>query len=116
MLTSADVDAWAITYYSERIAREISELPVGIFAGYLRLLSALKQHGPDLGMPYSRSLGDKLFELRPAGREGIARVFYGAMQGKRIIMLHSFIKKTQRTPPKELRLARNRLMEAQRNG
>jgi phage-related protein len=47
-------------------------------------------------------MGDGLFELRPRGREGIARVFYCMMVGKKIVMLHSFIKKTNETPKREL--------------
>ena len=56
-------------------------------------------------------MGDGLFELRIKGQEGIARVFYCTQIGKRIIVLHSFVKKTQKTPIKELELARKRLGE-----
>jgi len=52
-----------------------------------------------------------LFELRVKGREGIARVFYCTKVGKRIVMLHGFVKKTQRTPIKELRKAEKRFLE-----
>lgn len=69
--------------------------------------------GADLRMPHSRALGDGLFELRPKGREGIGRVFYCAQQEKTIVVLHSFVKKTQDTPDKEMRLARKRLKDVQ---
>jgi phage-related protein len=45
------------------------------------------------------------------GAEGIARVFYCALIGKRIVMLHSFVKKSQKTPSKELNLAIKRMKE-----
>ncbi len=45
------------------------------------------------------------------GQEGIARVFYCTVVGKRIVMLHGFIKKSQKTPAKELKVARSRLLE-----
>lgn len=64
-------------------------------------------------MPHTRAMGDGLFELRVKGREGIARVFYCTMIGKRIIILHSFIKKTEKTPVKELEIARKRKLEVQ---
>lgn len=51
------------------------------------------------------------FELRLKGAEGIARVFYCTLIGKRIVMLHSFVKKTDRTPKRELEVAHNRLKE-----
>ena len=62
-------------------------------------------------MPHSRAMGGGLFELRPKGREGIARVFYCTKVGKKIVVLHSFIKKTDETPKRELDLARRRQKE-----
>ena len=50
-----------------------------------------------------------MFELRPRGRAGIGRAFYCFLVGKRVIVLHAFIKKTQQTPDSELKLARKRL-------
>ncbi|ABA50322.1 type II toxin-antitoxin system RelE/ParE family toxin [Burkholderia pseudomallei] len=61
------------------------------------------------------SNGGGLFELRPKGREGIGRVFYCTHVGQRVVVLHSFVKKTQETPQNELRTARVRLSEV-RNG
>ena len=58
-------------------------------------------------------IGDGLFELRPRGRAGIGRAFYCFMLGKRVTVLHAFIKKTQQTPDHELKLARKRLKELQ---
>lgn len=56
-------------------------------------------------------MGDGLFELRLKSAEGIARVFYCTLVGKRILVLHHFIKKTDKTPAKELDLARRRKKE-----
>lgn len=66
-------------------------------------------YGADLRLPHSRAMGDGLFELRCKGYEGIGRVFYCTMKGQHIIILHSFIKKTQETPSSELKIARRRL-------
>ncbi len=52
-----------------------------------------------------------LFELRLNGVEGIARVFFCTLVGKRIVMLHSFIKKSDKTPPREREIAEARLKE-----
>lgn len=71
----------------------------------------MEEHGADLRMPHSRAMGQGLFELRCKGREGIGRVFYCTMIGREIVILHSFIKKTQETPEKELDVARKRLKE-----
>ena len=106
---------WQITYFNDRIRRIVWQLPAGILADYLRMTDAMALYGADLRMPHSRSMGSGLFELRPKGPEGIARVFYCLQIGKTIVVLHSFIKKTQETPPKEIRLAKERAREV-RNG
>lgn len=80
-------------------------------ADYVRLVELLSEHGPGLGMPHSRALGAGLFELRPRGRSGIGRAFYCFLIGKRIVVVHAFIKKTQQTPDRELKLARKRVKE-----
>ena len=71
----------------------------------------MEVYGPDLGMPHTCAVGDGLFELRLKAAEGIARVFYSTLVGRRIVMLHQFIKKTKKTPRKELEIARRRMKE-----
>ena len=100
--------SWIIDYYSEEVRSEINALPVGIRASYARLANLLEEFGLDLRMPHSRAMGDGLFELRPRGREGIARVFYCMKIGRKIIMLHSFIKKSNVAPKRVLDIARRR--------
>ena len=67
--------------------------------------------GPNLGEPHTKAFGDGLFELRLKGAEGIARVFFCTLVGKRIVMLHSFIKKSQRTLLREREIAETRMKE-----
>jgi len=100
-----------VIYFNEHVKREVFALPTGIRADYLRLVDMLQKHGVDLRMPYSRAIGGGLFELRPKGREGIGRVFYCMQTGKRIVVLHSFVKKTQHTPLAQWRIARRRQAE-----
>lgn len=102
---------WTIDYYSEDVRLEIEALPVGIRASYARLTELLEEFGLELRMPHSRAMGSGLFELRPRGREGIARVFYCTKVGRKIIILHSFIKKTNETPKREMDIARRRQRE-----
>ena len=89
----------------------IAALPVGIRASYARLTELLEEFGLNLRLPYSRAMGNGLFELRPRGREGSARVFYCTKIGKKVIILHSFVKKTNKTPKRELEIARKRQRE-----
>lgn len=100
-----------IEYFHERVLAEIESWPVDVLADYARLVELLVDHGPSLRLPHSRPLGEGLFELRPRGRAGIGRALYCFMVGKRITVLHAFIKKTRETPGRDLKLARKRLKE-----
>ncbi len=102
---------FAIEYYNPRVLAEIESWPVGVLADYARLVELLIEHGPNLKMPHSKSLGKSLFELRPHGQEGIGRALYCFVAGKKITVVHAFIKKTQETPQRELKIARNRVKE-----
>lgn len=84
-----------------------------MLADYVYLVEPLIEYGPSLRLPYSRAFGDGLFELRPCGRAGIGREFYCFMVGKRVTVLHAFIKKTHQTPVHELKLARKHLKDLQ---
>ena len=103
--------AFEVEYFHPRVLAQVESWPVDIVADYAQLLELLAEHGPSLGMPHSRALGGGLFELRPRGRAGIGRAFYCFLIGKRIVVVHAFIKKTQQTPDKELKLARKRAKE-----
>lgn len=63
-------------------------------------------------MPHTRSLGGKLWEIRASGKDGISRGIYVAVKDKQVIVLRVFIKKTQKTPKKELDIAKERAKEA----
>lgn len=77
----------------------------------MRPNNTLEVFGPDLGMPHTRSMGGGLFELRIKAAEGIARVFYCTVVDRRIVVLHQFVNKSEKTPPKELEIARRRMKE-----
>ncbi len=102
---------WTIAYYAEQVQQAILSLPVGLRARYVHLTSLMIEFGANLGMPHTQAMGDGLFELRLKDKEGIARVFYCTLVGQRIIILHAFVKKAQKTPVKELALARHRMKE-----
>ena len=102
---------YTIEYFDEEVQERILELPDTLAARYVVLTRRITAIGPNLGPPHTDAFGDGLFELRLTGKEGIARVFFCTLIGRRVLMLHSFIKKTQKTPPKEIELARKRMKE-----
>ena len=103
--------AYSIIYYSQDVQEDIMNLPVTLQARYIGLTDRMIKYGPNLGLPHTDAFGGGLFELRLKGAEGIARVFFCTMVGQEIVMLHSFIKKTQKTPEKELKLAKQRMKD-----
>ena len=90
------------------------ELPDTLAARYIVLTRRMIALGPNLGEPHTKAFGDRLFELRLKGAEGIARVFFCTLVGRRIVMLHSFIKKSERTPSREREIAETRMKEIKR--
>jgi phage-related protein len=102
---------WTVTFYNTRLESEILAFPAGFLARFLRYAERMEACGPDLGMPHTRALGSGLFELRIKAAEGIARVFYCTVVDNRIVFLHQFVKKTGKTPAKELDIARQRMKE-----
>ncbi|MDP6651093.1 MAG: type II toxin-antitoxin system RelE/ParE family toxin, partial [Gammaproteobacteria bacterium] len=91
-------------------------LPPGLSAKYFRLSELLIEFGSNLGMSHTKALPRGFFELRLKGTEGIARIFYSTLVGKRIVMLHGFVKKTPKTPTRELQKTERRYREVQANG
>ena len=102
---------YTISYYSDDLQAQITELPDTLAARYVVLTRRMIALGPNLGEPHTKAFGDGLFELGLKGAEGIARVFFCTLVGKRIVMLHSFIRKSDRTPVRERKLAENRMKE-----
>ena len=103
--------AYSIIYFSQEVQEDIMNLPVTLQARYIGLTDRMIEYGPNLGLPHTDAFGGGLFELRLKGAEGIARVFFCTLIEQKIVMLHSFIKKTQKTPEKESKLAKQRMKE-----
>ena len=102
---------WTVEYLHQA-ALEEADLPVDMQARLARMIDVIEQHGlRDLPRDWVRFLGDKLWELRITGRDGIARAIYVTATGQRLIIVRIFVKKTQKTPIKELEIARQRVRD-----
>jgi phage-related protein len=102
---------YTFEYFNASVRAALDDWPDGIQANYNGITKRMKHLGPNLGMPHTRAMGDGLFEIRAQGREGIGRALFCTLVGQRIVVLHSFIKKTQETPLHDLNIARQRLKE-----
>lgn len=103
---------WTVELLPEA-EEELGALPADMQARFLHIAGLLESFGPQhVGLPHIRPLEQKLWEMRMTGRDGIARAVYVAVKGRRLRVLHVFVKKTQATPRKAIETALTR-MEAQ---
>ena len=106
------MNQWTVTLHPQA-EPELVALPADMQARFVHIAELLEKFGPQrVGLPHIRPLESKLWEMRMQGRDGIARAVYAAVQGRRLLVLHVFVKKTQTTPRKAIETALNRL-EAQ---
>lgn len=102
---------YEVNYYEDARGRSpveefIDSLPAKMRAKVFGRLELLEEHGPDLGMPFSRHLDDGIFELRTVQGSDITRVLYFFVAGREIVLTHGFVKKTQKTPAREIERAK----------
>lgn len=103
---------WTVATLNALVDEEIAALPADMRARLVRLTNLIEQIGFEaLPRDSVRHLEDKLWELRITGRDGISRAIYVTASGRRMVILRIFIKKTQKTPPREIELARERAKE-----
>jgi phage-related protein len=102
---------WRITFYNKKVKKQVFALPENVLANFLHIAELIEEHGPKIGMPFTGSIGSGLFEIRAKGKEGIARALYCCLPDKELVILNAFVKKTQKTPKKELAQARKRMKE-----
>lgn len=76
-------------------------------AKLLFTIDLLADNGPELREPYSKPLGNGIFEVRAKVGSDISRVLYFFVIGRRVILTNGFIKKTQKTPTVEIERAKN---------
>jgi phage-related protein len=104
---------WIVETLGKEVNEEIEKLPADMRARLSRVAHLIEEFGPfNVGMPHIRSLSDKLWEIRLTGRDGIARGIYIIAAGKRVVVVHAFIKKTQKTPASAIAMALKRAKEA----
>lgn len=101
-----DIDFYRKENGSCPVEQFLDSLDSKMRAKLLRTIELLQQNGNELREPYSKSLGDGIFELRVKQATDISRVLYFFVVKHKIVLTNGFVKKTQRTPIKEIDLAR----------
>src|SRR5262245_11090448 len=103
---------WRVAILNETVAAEIAALPADMQARFLRLAERIVSAGLEsLSEQHVKHLEGKLWELRLSGRDGIARALYVTAVGRRAVVVRAFVKKTQKTPQAEIKIALRRAKE-----
>jgi phage-related protein len=108
---------WDVVFYRDArgrapVERFIEGLPSKLQARLLRTINLLAEHGTELTAPLAEKVtGERFWELRIRQGTNIVRVFYFAATRRRMVLLHAFIKKSQRAPRREIETARARYDE-----
>ena len=106
---------WTVETLNVAVDRELHALSPGMRARFAHICGLITAVGPErMGAPHVRHLTESLWEMRLSGRDGIARALYVAAPGERVVVVRVFVKKTRRTPRREIDLALKRAQEARR--
>lgn len=102
-----------IEFYKTQTGKEpvtefLDSLDNKMAAKLIGLMEILEEKGTELRMPYSEHLDDGIFELRCKQGSNITRALYFFYVGQKIVITNGFVKKTQKTPPNEIKLAKER--------
>lgn len=106
---------WTVEILNDKVRKELEELPLDLRAKFLYIAEMLEEFGPQtVGEPFVKPLKFQksgLWEMRMKSQSGIVRAVYISVKKQRIVVLHVFIKKTEKTPRNALTKAIKRLTE-----
>jgi phage-related protein len=104
--------SWTVEFLNQDVKSSLDALPLDVRASFQRIVELIQSHGLErVREPYVKHLEGPLWEMRMKGRSGIARAVYVTAVGKRIVVVHAFVKKTQKTPRREIEIALKRAKE-----
>jgi phage-related protein len=106
---------WRVETLDARVDAELEQLEPSLKARFLHICELLETFGPrEVGLPHVRFLAEKLWEIRMRGRSGIARAIYVTVADRRIVVVHAFVKKTQKMPRAAIEIALDRSKELEK--
>ena len=104
--------AWVIELLDDRVRDELEALPPDMQARFRRIVELIQGYGLErVHEPHVKRLEGPLWEMRMKGRGGISRAVYVTAKGRRVVVVRVFVKKTQKTPRREIEIALQRAKE-----
>jgi phage-related protein len=94
------------------VEAELEELPADMRARFVHVSRLIEEHGLErVRKPHVKHVRGPLWEMRMKGADGISRALYVTAVGRRVVVVRVFVKKTQKTPSREIELALKRAQE-----
>lgn len=106
--------AWIVELLDDRVREELEVLPADMQARFRRIVELIQGYGLErVREPHVKHLEGPLWEMRMKGKDGISRAIYVTARGHRVVVVRVFIKKTQKTPRREVEVALQRAKEVE---
>ncbi|MCH7499783.1 MAG: type II toxin-antitoxin system RelE/ParE family toxin [Nitrospinae bacterium] len=103
---------WTVETLNDVVHQELEALPADMRARFIRVVELIETFGLEhVGPPHVKHLEGALWEMRLSGKAGIARAVYVTVTERRVVVVRVFVKKTQKTPRREINLALERAKE-----
>ena len=103
---------WSVEFLDRDVQEELYAMPADIIASFIRIMDMIESYGLQrMREPYVKHLEGAVWEMRMKGKDGIARAAYVTATGRRVVVVHVFPKKTQKTPRREIQTALRRAKE-----
>ena len=103
---------WSVELLDDRVREELDSLPFDVQARFLRIAELIQNYGLErVKGPQVKHLEGPLWEMRMKGKDGIARAVYVTANVSRVVVVRVFVKKTQKTPRREIDIAMKRAKE-----
>lgn len=103
---------WTVETLNDVVDQELEALPADMRARFIRVAELIESFGlQKVGHPHVKHLEGVLWEMRLSGKAGIARAVYVTVTDKKVVVVRVFVKKTQKTPRREINLALERAKE-----
>jgi len=106
--------SWIVETLNSTVNEELDALPADMRARFMRIALLMESVGLEqVREPHVKHLQGPLWEMRMIGKDGISRALYVTAKGKRVVVVRVFVKKTRKTPRREIELALRRAKEVQ---
>lgn len=104
--------AWTVETLNDVVDEELDALPADMRARFSHISRLIEEFGLErVREPHVKHIRGALWEMRMRGKDGISRALYVTVIGQRVVVLRVFVKKTQKTPNREIDLALKRAKE-----